>query len=218
MDVGCGNGLMLKRLSGLGPVEGLEVDTSMLSENTPFRERIYTEPLGADIYRDKQYDLITCLDVIEHIQNDRQAVQDMMNMLRPGGALLITVPAFMALWDEHDVINKHYRRYTTGRLRPLIEPHGDILELRYLFGGLFPPKLGVKLINKMRRKKIPQHGVPNAVVCKIMKMACLLEYRLTSWLKPPFGTSVLAVLRKPLTIATANTATHTQPAALRQSA
>ena len=200
MDVGCGAGVMLRSLSQFGDVSGMEVDTSMLDDTTPFRSSIHTEPLGADIYRDMRFDLITCLDVIEHIDDDGQAVTDMMRMLRPGGTLLVTVPAFMALWDEHDEMNRHYRRYTTRTLRDVLAPHGQITELRYLFTGLFLPKLAVRQLNRLRKRKIVQSKLPGGLTNRVMKLACEAEYRVTRRLRPPFGTSVLAVVRKPLTV------------------
>ncbi len=188
---------MLKQLSRYGRVSGIEVDTSMLTDDTPFRDSIYTEPLGAEIYRDKRFDLITCLDVLEHIQGDNQAVVDMMNMLRPGGALLVTVPAFMSLWDEHDAMNLHFRRYTKNRLHDLLAPHGELQEVRYLFAGLFAPKWIVRQVNRWRYQKIEQAKLPSAIVNRAMRMLCAAEYRWMSWMNLPFGTSVFAVLRKP---------------------
>jgi trans-aconitate methyltransferase len=201
LDVGCGAGVMLEQLSRYGRVSGIEVDTSMLTADTPFRNRIHTEPLGSDIYRDKQFDLITCLDVLEHIQGDSQAVIDMMNMLRPGGSLLVTVPAFMSLWDEHDTMNLHFRRYTKNHLHDLLSPHGELRDVRYLFAGLFAPKWFVRQINRWRQKKIEQAKLSPAIVNRAMRALCMAEYRCSSWMRLPFGTSVLAVLHKPRAVA-----------------
>ncbi len=200
MDVGCGSGLMLPRLSEHGSAWGIEVDTDLLSARTPMRDRIFSAPLGAPLYRDMSFDLITCLDVLEHIEDDREAVANMMAMLRPGGTILITVPAFMLLWDEHDVINQHHRRYTRPRLRTLLAPHGQLVRVQHLFASLLAPKLALKLANRCRRHKIPQHRVPGTTTSKLMARICMLEYRFAAWARLP-GTSLLAVVRKPMVAA-----------------
>lgn len=198
MDVGCGNGLLLPKLEAFGRVWGLEVDRAVIDRDNNYRERIYTQPLGSGIYRDKHFDLITALDVIEHIQDDHHAARNMVDMLNPGGWLLVTVPALSVLWDAHDVINQHYRRYTADSLRRLLTPYGRVHRVRYLFHGLVPPKLAVKAINTFRDHKMPQHRMPHPLVNRMMELACRWEHRLLGPLRLPFGTSVTALLQKPI--------------------
>lgn len=197
LDVGCGGGYFFAELDRLGSVRGIEVDESLLADDCPARDRIYSKPLGDPFYRNRQFDLITALDVIEHIEDDGKAVDDMLAMLRPGGKMVITVPAFMALWDHHDDINNHLRRYTAGGLRRLLSPRGKILRLRYLFHGIVFLKLLVKLVNRGAKARIIQHRIPSGIVNRAMIAWCLAEYRWLRWLRIPFGTSVLAVLEKP---------------------
>ena len=110
LDVGCGNGLFFEGLSEFGNVVGIEIDRSLIPSDSRYRDRIFNQPLGAPEYSGMRFDLITALDVIEHIQDDHRAVEDMLSMLRPGGRLVITVPASMLLWDRHDVINHNSKR------------------------------------------------------------------------------------------------------------
>ena len=141
LDVGCGNGLFFDKLADFGDVSGIEVDQSLIPADSPYRNRIFGKPIGHPRYRDLRFDLITALDVVEHIEDDRQAIDDMFAMLGPGGKLIVTVPASMMLWDRHDEINRHYRRYSRKTLRTLISGKGRILRLNYLFHALFVPKL-----------------------------------------------------------------------------
>ncbi len=208
LDVGCGDGLFMQQLAKFGTVRGIEADTSLLTDDNLLRDRIDTELLGHRIYQNRTYDLITALDVIEHIENDRNAVADMFNMLRPGGHLLITVPAFMSLWDQHDEMNQHYRRYNRKTLRRLVEPFGQVRNIRYLFHGIFLPKWTVAKLNKNRADKIEQHHLPKPWVNAVMRLACRAEFALASHLPAaliPFGTSVCAIIQKP------HTATLSQP-------
>ena len=68
-------------------------------------------------WEDGSFDLITCLDVIEHTPDDRVTLRELRRVSRPGGYLLVTVPAYQGLWSTHDVANHHYRRYSRSRLR-----------------------------------------------------------------------------------------------------
>lgn len=200
LDVGCGDAVSFPALAAFGDVRGIEVDEGLLDPDGPYRHRIATRPLGDPLYDDPawQFDLITALDVLEHIEDDRAAVAAMVHMLRPGGRLVITVPAFELLWDHHDVINQHYRRYTAARLRRALDGQGlELLQMRYLFRGLFFPKLLVRALNAARRRKVDQHTVPAAPLNAAMCRLCVLEDRLLRRLPLGFGTSLLAVARRP---------------------
>ena len=199
LDVGCGDGLFFPVLERFGNVRGIEVDEGLLDSEGPYRERIHTKPLGDEAYRgdDWRFDLITALDVVEHIADDRAAVSDMVRMLRPGGVIVVTVPAFQALWDYHDELNRHYRRYTSRSLRNLFEDQPiRLLQLRYLFHGLFPPKYLVAKLNRRRARKLEQHAIPGPAINRLMTTLCITEDRLLRNLPIPFGTSVLAVGRR----------------------
>ena len=99
--------------------------------------------------------------MIEHIEDDLGAVASMARMLRPDGLMILTVPAFERLWDHHNDIGHHVRRYTASRRRSVIEGLGvDVLELRYAFRALFLPKLLVRLVNSGGPASSPSMGSP----------------------------------------------------------
>src|SRR5690606_39113676 len=134
-------------------VRGLAFDASLLDPDGPHPGRIPTSPLSDPSYDGPlcRFALITALDVLEHIGDDRDAVRAIAAMLGPGALLLVTVPAFAMLWDHHDDLNQHHRRYTAGRLRRLLDGQGlELLRLRFLFCSLFAPKLMVRLLNAGR--------------------------------------------------------------------
>ena len=197
LDVGCGDGLFFPRLQAFGEVRGIEVDESLLSDDNPVRSRIYCRPLGDPAYDGWRFHLITALDVIEHLRDDAAAVARMASMLVPGGLLMVTVPAFMSLWDTHDEINHHHRRYTRASLCALLAPHGAILQARYLFPGLFVPRLGAKALGRLLGAGVALDAVPPAPLNRLLANYLRLEDRVVRPLRLPFGTSVLAVLQAP---------------------
>ena len=82
------------------------------------------------------------LDVLEHIKEDAAAVRHVAEVLVPGGVFLLTVPALMGLWSRHDTANRHYRRYTRGSLRAVLEGAGfRIVSLKYFFMWTVGPML-----------------------------------------------------------------------------
>lgn len=196
LDVGCGDALSFPVLSQFGCVRGIEVDQKLVRPDNPYRDAVFSAALGDPLYTNWHFDLVTALDVIEHIENDRRAVEDLMRMIRPGGYLVITVPAFMALWDRHDEINHHYRRYDRRQVQKLVQGYGSIRQLRYLFHGLFFLKAAFKLANRFSGGDLRQETIPPAPMNRLMQTLCLAEYHGLGWLRIPFGTSVLAVIQR----------------------
>lgn len=196
LDVGCGDGLFFPALCGFGRVRGIEIDRSLVRPDNPYRDAIHHAPLGDAAYDGWQFDLITALDVIEHIEDDAAAIENIVRMLRPGGFLVLTVPAFMLLWDAHDERNHHYRRYRRGPLGALLRPYGRLRELRYLFHGLFFAKAAFRLANGASGGKLRQHAIPPRPINWAMRTFCLAEQATLGWMRIPWGTSLLAVLER----------------------
>lgn len=118
LDAGCGSGRTMVDLQRYGDVVGIELseDAAEIARSRGCGEvvggRVEELPWDADTF-----DLITCLDVIEHTPDDRLALSELRRVSKPGGWLLLTVPAYQALWSSHDVANHHYRRYARRSLR-----------------------------------------------------------------------------------------------------
>ncbi|MGI8499262.1 MAG: class I SAM-dependent methyltransferase [Gemmatimonadaceae bacterium] len=194
LDVGCGDGVFFPILSRWGTVSGIEIDRDLVSDAVRDRHDVFHEPLGSPVYLGKRFDLITALDVIEHIEDDVGALRAITTMLAPTGYLVLTVPAFKSLWDEHDERNHHFRRYCLERVRELLAPYGRIVRLRYLFPSLFPPKFAVAALNRVWRTGVKQTSMPSPSLSSLLARWLRLEDRLASRLPIPFGTSVLAIL------------------------
>lgn len=135
LDIGCGDALFFDDLARYGQVSGIEPDINLIDESNPHRASITVAPFGPDYATDLRYDLITMLDVLEHIEDDRGTLHNVHEMLNPGGVAILTVPAFNWLWSMHDVANRHYRRYTRRELTGKLREQGFALDRAgYTFG------------------------------------------------------------------------------------
>jgi SAM-dependent methyltransferase len=151
LDAGCGSGRNLVELARFGTAVGLEPSARGAEVA---RARGVGEVVEAGIdsmpFDDASFDLITLLDVLEHIEDDRGALLGLRRVARPGGVLLITVPAYPQLWSSHDELNLHYRRYTRRALldraeeagwRPLRTTHFNALLLPVAAAWRFAERL-----------------------------------------------------------------------------
>src|SRR5947209_4262249 len=118
LDAGCGSGRTLQELVDYGEVSGIELDEDAagLARGRALGE-VRVGRLEELPWPDETFHLITCLDVIEHVPDDVVALTELRRVCRPGGWLLVTVPAYQALWSVHDEANHHYRRYSRSALR-----------------------------------------------------------------------------------------------------
>lgn len=195
LDVGCGDGLLFDRLAEFGRAEGVEPDGAVLSDR--FRGRIYPVPFDGQFQPGKKYSLVLMLDVLEHLPNAPAALCHALNLLVPGGILLITVPAFQALWTTHDDLNHHVRRYTKTTLRAVADGIPlEILEERYLFQSLFPAKLAVRAVERACRLAPHVPSVPARWANHLLRRYFRIEEKLFRKVPVPFGSSLLVVARK----------------------
>ena len=202
LDAGCGSGRTLEELASYGEVHGIELDEGAASVA---RERGCGEVLVGRLeelpWGDGYFDLITCLDVIEHTPDDRVTLRELRRVCKPGGFLLVTVPAYQGLWSTHDVANHHYRRYSRGRLRAAAQESGWRVRRMTSFNGLLlAPAAAVRLADRRRLRQPNGDYKPELTLGPEWLNAALeqplrLEAR---WLRGgrtmPAGLSLLAVL------------------------
>ena len=154
LDAGCGSGRTLEELVDYGTVAGLELDpvAAEVARGRGCGEvqvgRVEELPWPAD-----DFDLITCLDVIEHVPDDRAGLRELRRVSKPGGWLVATVPAYQALWSYHDEANHHFRRYERATLRAAATDAGWRLDRITSFNTLlFAPVAAVRLAQRRLRR------------------------------------------------------------------
>jgi SAM-dependent methyltransferase len=191
LDVGCGDGLFFDELKRFGEVWGVETDPSIVDPFGPHRARISTVPFDQFYRPGRRFRLILMLDVLEHLPDPVGALGLAGRLLEPGGALLITVPAFRSLWTSHDDINRHRDRYTAARIREQVRQADlEVSSSRYLFHSLVIGKLAVRLLERVRRPRAPR--VPPGWLNELLRRVTLAEERVLGPARLPFGSSLLA--------------------------
>jgi hypothetical protein len=172
-----------------------------MSASSPWRNRIENAPFGPEYRSGRRYGLILMLDVLEHIEADRESLERVHDLLCPGGVAIVTVPALPGLWSRHDVVNCHYRRYTLESLRGLIEATPlECMHLHYFFGWTVLPLY----VRRWLYADAPGEGAsadyhvkpPGRLLNRLLLGTCLMEQRFSSEHGMPVGSSLFAVVRR----------------------
>ena len=198
LDIGCGTGALINELQKYGKVVGIDRSEEALNF---CRERGITDvKLGSAAKipeSDKKYDAVMALDLLEHLDDDREAMREIKRVLRPDGIAIIFVPAFMFLWGVTDVASEHKRRYTKKELISKLTKEGfEIKRASYFNTFLFPPIAFVRLLSKLyspKRKSdfITGDGFLNELLYRIF----LLEALTLKFANFPFGVSIMAIAK-----------------------
>jgi SAM-dependent methyltransferase len=204
LDIGCGTGGMLPLLSPYGRVTGIDPAEAAIRYSKQRYDSL-AELVQVDFPREVpsggSYDLVTLFDVLEHLDDDAKALVAAASLLRPGGRLLITVPALRSLWSPHDVINQHRRRYLRHELKGRIEAAGFHLDrLSYFNSLLFPAVFGARLLRRRLARKGDRRSdfrIGNSWINSRLADLFGAERHLLKRCDLPLGVSLLAIASKP---------------------
>ena len=203
LELGAGTGHNLAMLSRFGQVEASELDPIARDLAS---ERLGRPVLGAalpdlSMFPEGTYDLIALLDVLEHVVDDMGSLAAIFTRLKPGAALLLTVPANPWMWSAHDTAHHHHRRYRKREIAVLAREAGYEIELLSPFNSLlFPPIAAARLIGRLRGDQSSDDAMPGATVNKALEAIFGLERGLIGRVPMPFGVSLVAVLRCPRSV------------------
>lgn len=197
LDVGCGDGLFFERLREFGRPQGVEMDAGLVTELGRRRGPIHVGPFDDSFQPDLRFGLVVMLDVVEHFDDDVAGVRRAVELLAPAGLVLITVPAFPALWTAHDELNRHVVRYTRRTFARTAERAGlRIDRTRYLFQWMMLPKLLVRAKERVLGASPDPPSVPPRWVNETLRSLTRLESATYGKLPLPFGSSLLVVGRR----------------------
>ncbi len=208
LDLGCGMGGMLAELAAHGEVYGTDFSGEALKH---CHGRGYTrvfKATGAHLpLPDASLDLVGAFDTLEHIPEEQETIAECFRILKPGGHLFISVPAYQMLFTHQDRVVHHQRRYTAGGLARKLQAGGfRVRKASYINFLLFPAILPIVLLVKLAEAIRPPSGryrsnvgIPvrpwlNRVLAAIFSF----ERHLLRGCSAPAGHSLVAIARKPL--------------------
>ena len=198
LDVGCGTGGNLEMLANFGVAEGVDVSDDAL-EFCKYKGLTVHKGLAESLpFGDESFDIVTALDVIEHLDDDIAGLKEMHRILKTGGKTLIFVPAFMWLWGVQDDVSNHRIRYTKKQIVERLEKAGfEIQRATYANWTFFAPILAGRTL--MRLTGIKPESENNVNVSALNGIFGKLFGAERFFLKNfnfPFGVSIVIVARK----------------------
>lgn len=200
LNVGCGTGGTIAMLERHGPVVNVDVSDRAIAH----MERLGHTAVKVDgvelPFPDESFDIVAAFDVLEHIAEDVKALVEWRRVLRPGGRLLLTVPAHPWLWSAYDVSQHHYRRYTRTALRTAVVDAGLApRRISYAIAFSLPLIAGFRLLSRVTGGRAANEAsyvlVPELVNRAFIGLIAV-EARLHRRIAVPFGTSLLAELSR----------------------
>lgn len=148
-------------------------------------------------FQDGAFDVVTALDVLEHIEHDAAALSEMGRILRPGGLLVATVPASMKLWSDWDVSLHHFRRYDRNSFASLFEDRRswEPVWLNYTNFLIFPVAWIVRRCAVFRSGRRSEDTLPPRWINQALRWVFVRQGLCR--LRVPFGVSLICIARKP---------------------
>ncbi|HUK34727.1 MAG TPA: class I SAM-dependent methyltransferase [Vicinamibacterales bacterium] len=200
LEIGAGTGANLAVLAGIESRLVVACDVSvdalrrLQNRATLARADATSLPFMSD-----SIDLLLAADVIEHVERDDLALREFVRVLRPGGHLILTVPAFQSLWGPQDIVAQHRRRY---RRRPLLRlvretPLSVTTCFHFNYVLFLPIWAARKILLALRVRVSSENQINTSLLNWVMTRAFGLDVDTAPTLKPPFGVSLCLVATKP---------------------
>ena len=208
LDVGAGTGRMLAELRGLGwQVAGVDGEAEAAAFCRRRGVAIALADLGAGQlpFASVRFDLVLALDVLEHLTDDSAALKEMGRVTRPGGIILVSVPAYRRLYSYWDEMLGHFRRYTAGEMRALLSEAGyRVLRCGYYFSYILAPAVAVRLLKVRAGRRRPaapmvsdfQTQPLHRLTSPVLRGLSAMERVILRRACLPFGLSLLGLAKK----------------------
>ncbi len=200
LDIGCGTGsnFRLLRKEGLSVI-GLDHSLYALSlakMNT--QDPFINGDLNRLPIRSESIGLIIAMDILEHLEDDRNGIRECFQALKRGGVLILTVPAFRWLWGIQDLVTHHKRRYTRKEILNQLTLEGfQVLKSSYFNFFLFFPILLARRITHVLGLKIrSENEINSPLLNSLLERIFSLEPYLLKYFRFPFGVSIFCIARK----------------------
>ena len=199
LEIGCGTGHNLPMLGYFGDVAAIESDDAARAiASQRLGKPVGTAPLPElEGVERGAYDMVAVLDVIEHIDDDVAALKAMAEALKPGGRILIAVPAHGWMWSAHDVVNHHKRRYSKASLDAAIRKAGLTHNgLRWFNSLLFPLAVAARFAGKLTGRDDSDDSPPAKPLNTLFETVFRLERHLVGRVPMTPGLSIITLASK----------------------
>ena len=204
LDVGCSSGVFLKDLEKLGfnsdNLFGIDISEKAISNSKKNGLKNTFVMDAQNITLDEKFDIIVASDCLEHLENDRKALNNWSNLLNKKGQLFVFVPAFMSLWSYHDEVNMHFRRYKKNELKSKIENENlTVIKSSYWNFFLFVP---IYIFRKISSLFSPNKSgesdikIGNPIMNSVLLKLLIFENKLLKKINSPFGVSTFCIAKK----------------------
>ena len=202
LDCGCGTGYNLATLlRPCGRAFGFDLTPAGLAYARASGVPLARANMSAIPFQSARFDLVTSFDVMQYVDDDAAVMKEMARVLKPGGGLIVTASAMEMLRGGHAGTWPEVRRYSTGRMRSIVEGAGlQVRHLTYLFASLFPMMAAVRALRRDRTSDGDwEMNVPAAPINAALTLILRMEAAISRRVPMPVGSSVLVVAEKPLT-------------------
>lgn len=200
LNVGAGTGGTIPHLEKFGDLRNVDISSDAikyLKKNGYKADKANGTKLP---YKNGEFSVVCAFDILEHVENDVDALKEWARVLKPGGKIVLTVPAYQWLWSEHDVSLHHFRRHTKKSISDKAKAAGlKPKKLSYAIVFSLPLIVSFRFLNKLLGRKVDSEtsyvNVPQSVN-RLFTNLLRLEAKGHGRISYPAGTSVVAVLEK----------------------
>ena len=208
LNIGTATGAGTLMLQTFGHVTSIEYDEDCCKFlNEELKITTQQGSITALEFENEQFDLVCAFDVIEHVEDDGLAAAEMLRVCKKDGFVFTTVPAFMLLWSEHDVVNHHHRRYSINQFRNLFKVDDSTIVFQSYFNCFFfIPIAFIRILlwpfqkNKLKNNRVAKSDFSrfnaDGILNKILFRIFLIEKTLLKFIKFPFGVSICLMIKK----------------------
>lgn len=196
LDFGCGPGNFSIRLSEYGKTFGADIslDTLQFCKSRQHHCIFQIAQSSRIPIKDNSFDFVIALDVLEHIEDDRQIFSEWYRILKESGRIMLTVPAHQFLWGRHDELYSHKRRYQKSKIEKMIIESGFKVEkISYVYILFFIPLYLLRKIKLFFKIKYDDFVEVPPVLNKFLIWLNGLELHCLTKFNLPFGTSVFCI-------------------------
>ena len=203
LDIGCGTGIIMQKLSKYGKVYGIDVsDDALKFCKARNLKNIKKASVMKIPFKNNSFDLVGCFDVLYHkgINDDLKAIKEIYRVLKKSGRLLVTDSAMICLWSKHDIATHARQRYNKKELKEKLEKAGFIIEkMSYYNFFLFPLVFIMRKLDNIFNKNKPAKSniqETNPLFNKILISIFKIESKLLNFINFPFGVSIFCIAKK----------------------